>query len=496
MTEIRCKCYFRVSFGGGVPPFTVMIDTMDEIDAARSAIEGGANNVNGKVIVRRAGYNGNWKFHFDPASVFFSTRAGGTIPTKVENNPHSYSGQEIRFGNATAIAEIRPGLGKTQAFTARGSQPAPWNVRLVRARQAMTQLRARHGGENFSWGTVKVGHIDTGYVPHAVFGAWTAGTANAANRKSNSTILWQQGRDFLDGDDDNPEDTMDYRAMLPPHFPAHGLRTGSVLAGRKLGVAPGLPLVPYRALRTTVLVWDGAKTRVAQAINAANTQNCPVINMSLGGLTASRAMGEAVDKAYDKGIIICAAAGQATDQVTYPGRYFRTIGVGGVQPKGMKRPSEGAALSNIELEMYDEVQLGGTQFIAGDDQYVDIWAPSACIDRAVAKENGALDRISTDGGGDGTSDGTVHVAAAAAMWLRWHGADLDTAYDNGWKRVEAFRKIVHRIGCRVLELPADPSRAPRTLRNPYILDIKAVLDEPLPQIIDDDRKSLATDQRF
>jgi hypothetical protein len=48
----------------------------------------------------------------------------------------------------------------------------------------------------------------------------------------------------------------------------------------------------------------------------------------------------------------------------------------------------------------------------------------------------------------------------------------------------------------VLELPADPSRAPRTLRNPYILDIKAVLDEPLPQVIDDDRKSLATDQRF
>ncbi len=488
MTDIRCKCYFRVSFGGGVSPFTVMLDRLDDIEAARGAIDGGANSVNGTVVIRRAGYNANWKFHFEPDSVFFSTRAGGSKAKTVDNNPASYSGQEMRFGNATAITEIRPGLGKTQAFKARSADPAPWNVRLVRARQAMTQLRARHGGRDFNWSTVKVGHIDTGYVPHAVFGAWPENTSSASG-KTNATIQWPEGRDFLDDDDDNPEDPMDYRIMLPPHFPAHGLRTGSVLAGRKLGVAPGLPVVPYRALRTTVLVWDGAKTRVAKAINAANAANCPVISMSLGGLSAPHAMSEAVDKAYDRGIIICAAAGQLTDLVTYPGRYFRTICVGGVQPKGMNKPAQGAAVGDIELEMYDGVR-------AGDDQYVDTWAPSACIDRAMARENGERDRISTDGGGDGTSYGTVHVAAAAAMWLRWHDQGLDSAYGSGWKRVEAFRKIVNKIGCRILRPPTDPDRSPRVLRNPYVLDIKAVLDEPLPQIIDDDCKGLAIDQRF
>ncbi len=34
MTDIRCKCYFRVSFGGGVSPFTVMLDRLDDIEAA------------------------------------------------------------------------------------------------------------------------------------------------------------------------------------------------------------------------------------------------------------------------------------------------------------------------------------------------------------------------------------------------------------------------------------------------------------------------------
>ena len=53
-------------------------------------------------------------------------------------------------------------------------------------------------------------------------------------------------------------------------------------------------------------------------------------------------------------------------------------------------------------------------FSFGETEPPDISAPSACIDRAVAEAASARNLNSTDGGG-GTSYGTVHVAAAAAI---------------------------------------------------------------------------------
>ena len=73
-------------------------------------------------------------------------------------------------------------------------------------------------------------------------------------------------------------------------------------------------------------------------------------------------------------VIVCAAGGQYTDTVTYPGRYSRTIGVGGVQPKDRKIPAAHAAAENFKLEIYNEYVRGGTRHIAGDDQFIDIWA--------------------------------------------------------------------------------------------------------------------------
>jgi len=45
--------------------------------------------------------------------------------------------------------------------------------------------------------------------------------------------------------------------------------------------------------------------------------------------------------------------------------------------------------------------------------------------------------------GDGTSFATVHAAAAAAMWLRVRGQELDDGGYAGWQRVEAFREALH-----------------------------------------------------
>jgi endonuclease G, mitochondrial len=45
------------------------------------------------------------------------------------------------------------------------------------------------------------------------------------------------------------------------------------------------------------------------------------------------------------------------------------------------------------------------------------------------------------GKGDGTSYATVHVAAAAAMWLLLRRDEIERAYGEAWQRVEAFRRL-------------------------------------------------------
>ena len=222
-----------------------------------------------------------------------------------------------------------------------------------------------------------------------------------------------------------------------------------------------------------------------------------MISISLGWMSGSDEMGRALDRAYMAGVIVCAAGGQYTDTVTYPGRYFRAIGVGGVQPKGRKFPATTAAPENFKLEIYNEYVRGGTRHIAGDDQFIDIWAPSACIDRAVAEAGSGRNLISTDGGSDGTSYGTVHVAAAAAMWLRLKAVNIGAKYGaSNWRRVEAFRHILHSTETRKLAALSAPNQPIYEYKHPWILNVPAILDADLPTIADDDIQPRAEGQIF
>jgi endonuclease G len=179
-------------------------------------------------------------------------------------------------------------------------------------------------------------------------------------------------------------------------------------------------------------------------------------------------MGRAVDKAYDDGAIIVAAGGQVIDSVTYPGKFGRTIGVGGVTWQ-----------RRIWFE-YD----------AGKDM-IDVWAPAEGVLRAdsVAPAGQAVvPSIEADdpgafslspgshsgdyGKGDGTSYATVHVAAAAAMWLLLRGDDINRTYGEAWQRVEAFRRLLRTTAGAVNGTPP----ANRT----GVLDIEGLLLADLP----------------
>ena len=283
----------------------------------------------------------------------------------------------------------------------------------------------------------------TGYTENAAFGPWNAGR--------NAIILTELGGDFLQprrGTAKDPLRQVTFNFMQP----GHGTRSGSALSADGAGfagIAPGLPLVPCRVTNSS-LITDKVNRAIAKALRHVISEKAAgVVNISLGfpALFISD-MGKAVDLAYEAGIIVVGAAGQETDRMTYPGKHRRTIGVAGIQKtkRGKFRPYE-------TYHRYNRV---------------DIWAPADPIRRANIVEEAPKDQF-----GDGTTYATVHVSAAAAMWLRKHGADLSRTYKEGWQRVEAFRRLLH-MSARPL-----PFRSPRG-NAAQSLDMNKLLRTPLP----------------
>ena len=342
---------------------------------------------------------------------------------------------------------------------------ADWNIRMVNAREARELLPKGTDGQSIDWGKVRVAHLDTGYTRHPIFGDWDHGGA------------WLDVADGLNSREGGSDalDPLDYEGN-----PGHGTRTASVLCGinndpatgSEIGIAPRLPLVPCRIVDRVVLTPETQRERVAEGIRHAIDKRCAVISMSLGtpffwpGTTGG--MGRAVDRAYNRGIIMVGAAGQFIDRVTYPGKYDRTICAGGVTWQ-----------RRVWWEYSD-----------GRDM-VDVWAPAAEVLRAnpgKAQSPMAVDPIEGDDPGssafgslsnsgsitkgEGTSYATVHVAAAAAMWIRHHGKELDRAYPKKWQRVEAFRGL--------LADTASSLHAADNGNGKGILDILALLRAPLP----------------
>ncbi len=315
-----------------------------------------------------------------------------------------------------------------------------WNLSWVNAEQAWQRLPTQAGGI-IDWGGIRVAHLDTGYTEHEVFGRWRP-------NGTNNTIVTRLGRDFFRRNRATAKDPLSRGFLL---FPGHGTRSGSVLSGLDpsqafSGVAPRLELIPYRVTDSAILD-SGAARAVARAIiEVVRRRRAKVVSISLGQFFPFRSIGEAVDLAYESGVIVVAAAGQKVDKVTYPGRHRRSIGVAGVTKRGKR------------FFIYNKYD---------DYARIDAWAPAKPIRRANYKTD---DRY---GSGDGTTYATVHVAAAAAMWLRLHGPQIQQLYGHSWRRVEAFRRLLFASQKPLPFQIPDTNRAGR-------LDIDGLLAQPLP----------------
>lgn len=348
-----------------------------------------------------------------------------------------------------------------------------WNTKLIHSAPAWAPLLEDTAGDDFDYGDVRIGHIDTGYVEHAVFGSWTGdGTSEH--------ILVDRGRNLVDPErDPRPTDPVDGGLN-----PGHGTRIGSVMygfaPGNMVGVAPRAPVVPYRAVTSVAMFSADDVSRVADAIDLAVQDGlCSVINMSLGAAPvvipfgsyrrAVEKLGEACDRAYDKGVIVVAALGNNVhDRATYPAKFWRTICAGGLEPD-----FNDGRLKAVEMWKPQPKPLALTDYV-----HIDTWAPADVIFRARARfrTGETQDDYAPKVDGDGTSYAAAAVSGTAAIWLARRKAEIQSLYppDQPWMLTEAFRRLLRD---KHQGAPEDaPDRNAAT-----ILDAKAVVEADLPK---------------
>lgn len=112
----------------------------------------------------------------------------------------------------------------------------------------------------------------------------------------------------------------------------HGTLVASVIAATRdngkgiAGLSDNAIIVPIKAFDAK----SGSLDNIVDAIYlAVNTYDADVINMSFGMTSNAQSLKDAVEYAYSKGVIMCAAAGNSGNaQIDYPAGYDCVIGVG------------------------------------------------------------------------------------------------------------------------------------------------------------------------
>jgi subtilisin family serine protease len=327
--------------------------------------------------------------------------------------------------------------GSTESFPDGGIAQ---HLEVVEAEEAWKFLKEN---QKQKLSEIRVAHLDTGVTQHPVFGKWKNGTS--------ASVKPELGINYINGGPPFDPVDVNYAGQR-----GHGTRTLSTIAGaddeRLLGMAHGATFIPYRVTNTSVID-TFSSTPLDRALDHAWLANgCRVASISLGDpCSPSVKNAAAIDDAYQRGMIVVAAAGNVTSEVTFPGSHRCTITAGGV---------------NLNKTPW----AGGSRGIR-----VDLSAPANGIFRAETistKKDDFQYRYGRQG--DGTSYATALVAGAAALWLaRWSLKELEKRYLEPWMIVEAFRSVV-RASAFV------PDEWDSTKFGAGVLDAHELLKRPLP----------------
>lgn len=296
-------------------------------------------------------------------------------------------------------------------------------------RQARTAAGAQAGPHR-----VRIGHLDTGFDP--------THTSRPAHLRADLQ------RNFVD--DQPAGDAHDPATRGPLNNPGHGTGTLSILAGGRftyqrdgyafddvLGGAPDAEIVPIRVGTSVVQLKTSTVARgimYAVGLCANDDTRIHVLSMSMGGV-ASAAWADAVNLAYEAGIVFVAAAGNnfsagffgfPTHAIVYPARFRRVVAACGVMAN--RKPYYNLPFRTMQGN----------------------WGPASKMATAVSAftpnmpwaEIGCAGIVDMDG--CGTSSATPQVAAAAALYLQQHADVLfdRTKYPEPWMRAEAVRQAL------------------------------------------------------
>ncbi|MEM9065193.1 MAG: S8 family serine peptidase [Planctomycetota bacterium] len=272
---------------------------------------------------------------------------------------------------------------------------------------------------------IRIAHLDTGHDPaHDTF---------PASRITDEI-------DFVDFDN-NATDPGN-SGMLK--HPGHGAGTLSILSGgrffiengpyrfdEELGGAPNAMIIPIRVGNSVVQLKTSS---VASGIKHAVDVGAHVLSMSMGGV-ASHAWADAVNLAYESGLVLVTAAGNnvsagafglPTRYTVYPARFRRVLAACGVMADGTP---------------YYGLRIGKLQGNWGPRSKANT-SLSAYTPNAPWAQHGCPKVVDMDG--QGTSCATPQIAAAAALYFQMHGDTLfdSSRYPEKWMQAEAVRRAL------------------------------------------------------
>ncbi len=137
---------------------------------------------------------------------------------------------------------------------------------------------------------------------------------------------YKGGYDFANNDSDPSDDN------------GHGTHCCGIIGAKGnngkggMGVAPDVSLYAYKVLGKD---GSGYTSNIIRAVNKAVSDGVNVISMSLGGPNAIPEFQTAIDNAWQKGIVVVAAAGnESTSIKAYPGAYDHVLCVAAMPKKG------------------------------------------------------------------------------------------------------------------------------------------------------------------
>jgi len=289
------------------------------------------------------------------------------------------------------------------------SRPNEWSLKLCRVPEAWN-ASVEKGRAAYGQG-ITFGHPDTGYTRHPEI--WDP-----------RRLLPNYGYDF-------EADRPDPRDPLVGSNPGHGGSTASVIMSDVgvgaadesfvSGVAPKSKLIPLRVSSGVVHLNFAKLTQaIYHAADLTGPATVHVISMSLGGPFHSRALLRAIRYALDRGIILCAAAGNVWPFVVYPAKFDEVVAVAACNC--LSKPWSGSAKGRS----------------------VDLTAPGESVWRAHTERP----RKYTVARSAGTSYAVTQVAGACALWLAYHGRDQLIRKYGAANLAAVFKELLLRQGVK------------------------------------------------